>query len=231
MHVERDGAWWYPYPFPWTYYERTLDAPWWSSMAQGEALSLYSRLAAVTGEARWTEAADRTWESFPQQYEADGPWGSLVIEDHLFLEAFAGNQPPLLVANAHVFAMFGLYDYWRLTRNAEAARYFDGAASTVLERMMPLVRVEGGVMYYCVQAEYCQSPLWQNAHYHPIFVSQLETLANITGDARFTEWHDLLSADWQPAPFGAARGFEPDFEPGVEPLEMGAVPGVVEPRR
>ena len=230
MRVERDGAWWYPYLFKWTYYQRTLDAPWWSLMAQGEALSLYSRLATATDEPRWREAADRTWESFPQEYASPGPWGSLVIDDHLFLEAFAStNQPPLLVANTHVFAMFGLYDYWRLTGNTEAARYFDGGATTVLERIMPLVRVEGEVMHYCVQAEYCQSPLWQNQHYHPIFVWQLSTLADITGDTRFAEWSNLLNTDWQPTPFEGARGFVDDFEPGVEPLEMGTVPGLIEP--
>ncbi|MCD2444058.1 cell wall-binding repeat-containing protein [Agromyces sp. SYSU K20354] len=228
MHVERDGAWWYPYPFRWTYIQRTLAAPWWSMMAQGEALSLFSRLATETGEPHWFTAADRTWESFPQQYTKTGPWGSLAIDGHLYFEGFAAtNQPPLLVANTHIFAMFGLYDYWRLTGNAEAARYFDGGASTVLARIMPLVRVEGEVMYYCVQAEYCQSPSWQNQHYHPIFVWQLQTLADITGDARFAEWSSLLNADWQPTAFERAQGS--DFEPGVEPLEMGAVPGLIEP--
>ena len=85
--------------------------------------------------------------------------------------------------NGHVFAMFGLYDYWHYTGNPEVARYFDGGATTVLERMMPLVRVPGGVSYYCVQAEYCQSPLWQNGNYHGIHYWQLDTLARITGDA------------------------------------------------
>ena len=212
IRVERAGAWWYPYRFPWTYYTRTLTAPWWSAMAQGQALSLFVRLAETTRETRWDVAADRTWSSFAQPYSATAPWSSLVIDDHLYFEEYAGNQPPLLVLNGHVFAMFGLYDYWRHTGDAEAARYLNGGATTVLNRMMPLVRVENGPSYYCVQAEYCQSPLWQNQTYHVIHSWQLDTLARITDDTRFTEWSDLLRADWTP-PYVGLRQAEPETGP------------------
>ena len=228
MRIERDGAWWYPYDFKWTYYQRTLNAPWWSLMAQGEAISLYTRLATETGDpdGRWREAADRTWESFRQEYASPGPWGSLVIEDHLYFEAFASdNQAPLLVANTHVFAMFGLYDYWRLhgqSRSRPVPSTAEPPPCSIASCRWCGSRAS--VMNYCVQAEYCQSPLWQNTHYHPIFVGQLATLAEITGDARFADWSALLASDWQPSPFEAARGYDfPHFEPGVEPLEMGAI--------
>lgn len=221
IRVERGTGWWYPYNFPWTYYSRTLKAPWFSAMAQGQSLSLFTRLAEETGDPRWITAAHRTWESFRQPYSSKAPWSSLVIDDHLYFEEYAGSQPPLLVLNGHVFAMFGLYDYWHYTGNPEVARYFDGGATTVLERMMPLVRVPGGVSYYCVQAEYCQSPLWQNGNYHGIHYWQLDTLARITGDARFTEWADLLRADRPPV--AGLRSFStdlpilPDQFAGIEP--------------
>ncbi|MFF1571190.1 cell wall-binding repeat-containing protein [Leifsonia sp. NPDC058292] len=194
--TDSGGAWWYPYTFPWTYYQRTLTAPWWSGMAQGEALSLFTRLAEATHDSRWDTAADHTFASFTRPHSTTAPWSSLVIDKHLYFEEYAGDQPPLLVLNGHVFALFGLYDYWKHTGNATAARYFDGGATTVLERMMPLVRVEGGVSYYCVQADYCQSPLWQNKNYHPIHSWQLDTLARLTGDSRFTTWSDQLRSDW-----------------------------------
>ena len=217
IRVEHEGAWWYPYEFPWTYDQRTLTTPWWSAMAQGEALSLFTRLAQETGDPRWDEAADFTWASFAQAHTPGSPWGTLVIDDHLYLEAFAGNQPPLLVLNTHVFAMFGIYDYWRYTGDADAARYFDGGATSLLDRMLLNSRVEGGISFYCVQAEYCHRPRWQSDRYHLIVIWQMDTLARLTGEARFTEWADMLRDDWQPSPFGAARGFD-HFEPGVEPL-------------
>ncbi|TFV96809.1 cell wall-binding repeat-containing protein [Leifsonia flava] len=213
LHTERNGAWWYPYSFPWTYYERTISAPWYSGMAQGQALSLFVRLAEETGEKRWNTAADRTWTSFSQAKAGKAPSSTLVIDNHLYFEEYAGDQPPLLVLNGQIFAMFGLYDYWRHTGNPEAARYFTGGATTVLERMMPLVRVKGGVSYYCVQATYCHSPLWQNQTYHVIHSWQLDTLARLTGDADFTVWADRLRADWQ-APDASTRRVAP--EDGVD---------------
>ena len=50
IRVERGTGWWYPYNFPWTYYSRTLKAPWFSAMAQGQSLSLFTRLAEETGD-------------------------------------------------------------------------------------------------------------------------------------------------------------------------------------
>ncbi|MFF1632820.1 cell wall-binding repeat-containing protein [Leifsonia sp. NPDC058248] len=217
IHTERSGSWWFPYTFPWTYYDRTLKAPWYSGMAQGQVLSLFVRLAEATGNTLWDNAADHTATSFSQQHSASAPWASLVIDRHLYFEEYAGNQPPLLVLNGHIFALFGLYDYWRHTGNATAAGLIDGAATTVLERMLPAVRVVGGVSYYCVQAVYCQSPLWQNAAYHPIHSWQLDTLARLTGDARFSTAADQLRSDWAPiAPF--SRRSTP--APAPQPLDQ-----------
>ena len=198
IRVLRDGAWWFPYRHPWTYDGRTLTPPWFSAMAQGESLSLFVYLAQETGEARWNTAADRTWASLIQPYTASGPWGTLVIDDHLYFETFAGDQPPLLVMNGHIFASFGAYDYWRHTGDPTAARFFNGAWTTVAERMLPAVRVPGSASYYCVQAVFCQRPRWQNQPYHLIHIWQLDTLARITGDTAFAEWAQLLRTDWSP---------------------------------
>ncbi|QEO13855.1 hypothetical protein FLP10_05025 [Agromyces intestinalis] len=219
IRVERDGAWWYPYRFPWSYYGRVMQTPWWSAMAQGEALSLFTRLAATTGDPKWQTAAARTFGSFSQSYSPDRPWSSLVIDRHLYLEEYAGNQPPLLVLNGQMFAAFGLYDYWRATGDPRAAQLFDGAVTTVVDRMLPLVRVQGSVSYYCVQAEYCASPLWQNQSYHVIHSWQLDTLARLTGDQGFAEWAQVLRDDWSPEQ--SMRRMAPD-EPGLPgpPLEV-----------
>lgn len=240
--VPRDGAWWYPYKFPWTYYKRHLPAPWWSAMAQGQALSLFTRLAEqdpdVKTRATWKNAADKSWASFKQPYSANLPWSSLVIDKHLYFEEYASNQPPLLVLNGHAFAMFGLYDYWKFTGTAtngyaptvtaEVAKYFDGGATAVLDRMMPLTRNENDVSYYCVQSDYCQSPLWQNKNYHAIHSWQLDTLAKITGEAEFTEWADLLRADWQP-PSAFRRHGGPAVPPTDPHSGMGGDSNWIEP--
>lgn len=198
IHTTSRGAWWYPYNFPWTYFDRTMRAPWYSGMAQGQALSLFVRLAEVTGDKTWDTAADNTFASFTLPYSATQPWVSLNIDNHLYFEEYAGNQPPLLVVNGHIYAAFGIYDYWQHTGNATAERYFDGAATTVLDRMMPIARVPGGISYYCVQYEYCQVPGFQHASYHTGVAGQLADLAKETGDSSFQNWANLLTSDWSP---------------------------------
>ena len=196
--TDRDGAMWFPYTFDWTYYERTLHAPWWSGMAQGMALSVFSRLAQLQpDQPRWRVDADRVLESFTQTRVDGQPWASLVIDDHLYFEEYAGDQPPLQVLNGHIFAMFGLYDYWYLTGDTRASILFDAGASTVLT-MMPLIRQEDGPSYYCVQANYCRTPAWQNEGYHPIHIWQLRTLGTLTGNPEFAEWADTLAGDFTP---------------------------------
>lgn len=197
-HVERDGAWWYQYDWDWTYLDRTLTAPWWSGMAQGEALTVFSRLAQIQPEnAIWREAAARTFDSFLQRGSGNTePWSTVIDNGYLWFEEYAGDQPPLLVMNGHVFAIFGLYEYWLLTADERAATYIDGGATAILNSM-PLIRAEGEVSYYCSQREYCRRIEWQNPTYHPIHMQQLKALGRITGEQQFDQWAALLESDSQ----------------------------------
>lgn len=197
MRTIRGEAWWYSYPFAWNYGTRTLRPPWWSAMAQGQALSLFVRLGQATGAQRWGVAAERTWNSFVQPRTTDGPWSSLIKNGNLYLEEYAGNQKPLLVLNGQIFAMFGVHDYWRATGDPEAAAVFDGAATTVLAMMLK-IRKPGDVSYYCVDTEFCATPSWQNQTYHVIHSWQLDTLAALTGDERFAGWAQTPRDDWSP---------------------------------
>lgn len=64
--VERSGGWFYPYPFRYQLHRQyeIYEPPWYSMMAQGQALSLFCRLHRVTGATAWRTAADRTFASF-----------------------------------------------------------------------------------------------------------------------------------------------------------------------
>ncbi|MDT0156751.1 cell wall-binding repeat-containing protein [Microbacterium sp. ARD32] len=220
MRTLRGDAWWFSYRFPWTYDTRTLSAPWWSAMSQGQALSLFVRLAEETGAQRWDVAAGHTWQSFLQARSKTDPWSSTIIGGELYLEEYAGNQPPLQVLNGQIFALFGVHDYWRRTGDPAAARVFDGGATTVLA-MMPSIRVRGGVSYYCTQPGFCQRPRWQDTKYHGIHSWQLGTLAGLTGDAEFSRWATLLREDWSaPSTHSLLRSAPPAPVPlDADPLD------------
>lgn len=194
-----DGALWFPYYFPHTYYDVTMPVPWWSSMAQGQPLSLFSRLAAMNPhDARWRLHADRAFSSFKAWRALGKPWITTMDRDgYLWFEEYAGDVEPLMVVNGHIFALYGLYDYFKLTGEPDAAVLFDGGATTVL-RYFDHFRQPGGVSYYCVRPGYCRRPEWQNVFYHPVHIQQLRTLASMTGDSAFARSADELASDWQP---------------------------------
>lgn len=198
-HIDYEGAWFFQYEFDWTYLDRTLVAPWWSGMAQGESLTVFSLLAQLQPEnTQWREAADLVFKSFSVRGSGNKqPWATVVVEGQLWFEEYAGSQPPLQVLNGQVFAIFGLWEYWRLTGDVQAARYIDGGATTVLQ-IMPRIRNKDGVSYYCAQLNYCATADWMNPTYHPIHIQQLNALGRITGDPRFTAWAELLLKDKDP---------------------------------
>lgn len=198
-HVEsQDGAAWFPYPFDFALAgdpDHVIHDPWYSGMAQGQALSLFSRLYEETGEERWEDAAEQTFASFLVEKRDDGPWATMIDEQgRLWFEEYAGDTEPLKVINGHVFAMWGLYDYYRATGERDAAQLFQAGATTVRQAFDEF-RVPGETSFYCVH-ERCQIPLWQNEKYHMVHANQLEGIGKITGEDDFLERSVTLREDF-----------------------------------
>lgn len=189
---------WFEYPFDYAPREdpaRTLPAPWWSAMAQGQAMSLFVRLYERTGDEQWKAAAERTFGTFTALRKAEGPW-IVDIDDAglLWLEEYAGSNEPLHVINGHIYAMFGLVDYYVMTEDEVALRLFRGGAETLV-RSFDDWRVPDGLSYYC-EAEFCTDGAWQPGSYHRGVADQLSTLAAITGDVQFSDMASLLLQDY-----------------------------------
>lgn len=193
---DETGAPWFVYRHPHRYYDVTVPVPWWSSMGQGQPLSLFCRLAQLQpDDTRWRELADSTFRTFDYWRALGRPWiTTMDAKGYLWFEEYAADVEPLRVINGHIFALYGLYDYAMLTGDAHAIDLFDGGATTVRE-YIPTFRVPGGVSYYCAREGYCQRPEWQNASYHPIHIQQLRMLGHMTGDSTFEEGAQALEAD------------------------------------
>ncbi len=135
--VESGGAWYYPYDFDFAVHgdtTETLKAPWYSGMAQGQALSVFVRLFEVTSDEKWKTAADATYASMRQAPEGEAPFASWVDDKgRLWLEEYP--RYPVVnsekVLNGHIFAVYGLHDYWLLTQNEEVRDLTLGALRTV----------------------------------------------------------------------------------------------------
>jgi hypothetical protein len=203
--TEHRGAWYLPYPFDFSLHgmaHERLRAPWYSAMAQGQALSLFVRLHELTRDPTYRRAADGVFASFLQPGPrlvpgrvagaglppAAAPWVVFVDgRGYLWLEEYASRRPDRTF-NGHIFAAWGLWDYWRMTRDGRAAQLWDGALTT-LRAYYPTMRRPGGPSRYCVS-----HPVY-DAKYHEVHVVQMRMLAAMTRNTVFARFAAQLAAD------------------------------------
>jgi hypothetical protein len=203
--VESRGAWWYPYDFDLIRCDvgPPLRAPWYSAMAQGQLLSLFVQLYEVTGNETWRSAADRTFLSLIIGPDPEAPWASWVDPaGHLWLEEYPAS-PGITgerVLNGLIYAMYGVYDYWRLTASAEAVGIIDGVATTVRRYVPTDFRVLRWASNYSIG---CPHP---HVKYHQIHTGQTLKLYEITHAGLFATQAYLLRSDYPaPAVWGTVR--------------------------
>ncbi|MFV0127252.1 D-glucuronyl C5-epimerase family protein [Streptomyces sp. HMX112] len=195
--VQARGAWYFPYPWDYTHSEHSgvaYKAPWYSGMAQGEAISLFAQLAMLDGiteqeRTLYTTAANGAFSSLLRADNAF-PWvmnkdrsGYLWIQEYPFKTPGTGDY----TYNGMIFAMFGLWDYYQLTGNDLAAKLYDGACTT-MARYFSLLRNPRWFSHYC-QTHRIPAPtyhhhhitLWQQLHWHTdsaVFAHQMDMLVD-----------------------------------------------------
>ncbi|MFD9225373.1 D-glucuronyl C5-epimerase family protein [Streptomyces sp. NPDC060064] len=155
---EDRSAWWFPYGFDFTHTVHSgvsYKAPWYSGMAQGEAISLFVQLAeldALTDDERaaYLAAADAAFASL--QVVDDGyPWATNVDSaGYLWIQEYPGAEPGAgdYTYNGMIYAMFGVWDYYQATSSPEAAALYDACATTIA-RYWPLLRNAKWCSFYC----------------------------------------------------------------------------------
>ncbi|MEU4569606.1 D-glucuronyl C5-epimerase family protein [Micromonospora sp. NPDC023956] len=191
----RDAAWFYPYGFDYALHAvyDLFRPPWYSCMAQGQALSLFVRLHEVTGNSSWRTAADATFASFLLPPVAGKPWGVWTVDGLLWLEeypypnAVKGDR----TYNGHMFAAFGLWDYWRLTGNTDAKLLLQGALTTARDAY-------GAIRNRNWRSKYCLLHARDSGNYHTTHSIQHVQLYGMTGDEYFARIADLYYTDFPP---------------------------------
>jgi hypothetical protein len=197
--VESRGAWFYAYTFDFRVHgnpAETMRAPWYSGLAQGKVLSFFSRLATVTDDDQWREAADRTFASFLNPPSATEPWVSRVDKyGLLWLVEYPHQANPAKsdhVFNGHMSAIVGLWDYYRVSKDPVALGMYDGSITT-MRRYLPIIRVPDRASLYCVPHATPAS-----GSYHTLHISQFVFLWLMTGKPEFVGMADTLRDDAPP---------------------------------
>lgn len=199
--VESRGAWYIPYPFNFSLDGHpgvTYRAPWYSGMAQGEAISLFIQLSQIpdlSAERRqsFRTAADAVFASL--LLGDDGrPWA--VNKDkkgYLWIQEYPGATPGTgdYTFNGMIFAMFGLWDYYAETRNPLAAKLYDGCVTTIRDHYSRLRNPRW-------HAFYCHTHRVPAPSYHQHHINLLRQLHWQTGSPVLANQQDGLLDDFPP---------------------------------
>jgi hypothetical protein len=157
-----------------------LDEGWPSAMAQGRVISVLLRAKQLTDDIKYEESAQKALTTF------DPKKSKFVnfIENHVFYEEYP-TSPGSFVLNGMIFALFGLYDYYRYEKNQLAHHYFNHGIET-LEHIIDNYDMGFWSFYDLRHLSWDQSK--QNpatVHYHYIHINQLKILFALTGIERF----------------------------------------------
>ncbi|KAF0301960.1 D-glucuronyl C5-epimerase B [Amphibalanus amphitrite] len=179
-HQTAAGAWTVPV-------ERRLNnhmvlAPDWSSaMAQGQAMSLLTRVYRATGDRRYLDAARRATAPFNKD-SADGGVRTMFQDKYVWYEEYP-TVPASMVLNGFIYSLMGLYDLWRTDPEpagggAEAGRLYTAGVSS-LRALLPLYDTGSGTLYDLRHVTCHVAPNLARWDYHVTHVNQLLVLATM----------------------------------------------------
>lgn len=164
-----------------------LEAPWYSGMAQGQALSAFVRLYKVTNEEKYQEWAHQVFASF-KQLKSQNHWVAMVDNHYYWIEEYPMEQPTK-VLNGFIFAIYGLYDYYQLTKDNQVKIYLQASLTTVHDHLTQYRRKDDAGLY-------CLKHAHQSPHYHLVHIEQLQSLYQMTGVSYFLEMSQIFHHDW-----------------------------------
>jgi heparosan-N-sulfate-glucuronate 5-epimerase len=179
-NLERNagGLWVWNHHFDWDYRD-TLKAPWYSGLAQGQGVSLLLRAQAGSSDEKYRNAADKAFVVLTRS-TADG--GVLFEDDekNLWIEEYLVD-PPTHILNGFMWALWGVFDYWRVRGDGAAKRVFDRGVETLVRN---LDRFDTGYWSLYEQSG-TRLKMLASPFYHRLHIVQLRVMFNLTGEARF----------------------------------------------
>lgn len=187
LAVSWSGALWLP--FPYDNPAQHLTTPWYNALAQGSALALFSRLHRLLNDPAYLMTAKGLFHSFELLGPSTNPWVSHVDpRGYLWLEHYAGGYRGRIL-NAHLYAIFGLRDYWQETHTDAARLVLEGAITTMSDNAWKYRRIGTWSWYNLIHRV-------ANRQYHGMHIRQLRALAVSSGDAYFSTLADEFASDY-----------------------------------
>jgi len=165
-------------------YRDILKSPWYSGLAQGLGLSVLSRAYKESNKQKYLDAHTKAWVSMTKTIH-DGGVIDIDKDGNYWIEEYIVD-PPTRILNGFIWALWGIYDSWKLleidlaedllkkcyrTLETNIDKYDNGYWSLYDQAGLPLDNMT--------------SPF-----YHKLHIVQLEILSNLSGNKTFQEYAD-----------------------------------------
>ena len=157
-----------------------IKAPWVSSMAIGEVMSVYLRMYQIEGNESYLNVAKKAYE-FLKIDVADGGVRRRDENGYLWFEEYPSN-PPSYVLNGFIYTLFGLYDLYRVTGMADVKKDIDECIMTLKDN---LHRFDSG---YWSNYDLRYRELVRYYYQRNVHVPQMKVLYGLTGDSIFLKY-------------------------------------------
>lgn len=185
------GALYFPYTFDFDLHGipgETMEAPWYSGLAQSQVVSLLLRLEAITGDTAYAGAAERGARSLLLVANGTGAYTTRIDQDGYYWIDEYPMPEPAGTLNGFMSGVVGAYEYWLVSGDDEYERVVQASLATLKEHIGEY-RVPGGISYYDLKYRA------QYEAYHWIHIELLRYMALISGDPFFSEMADLFVSD------------------------------------
>ena len=115
--------------FNWVYKEELIN-PWYSGLAQGQGLSVLCRAYHISKNKKYLDCLNKVYTSFLIDVKDGGVTFTDNNED-IWIEEYIMQNKPTHILNGFIWGLWGIYDYWLLTKDTDAKNLFDKYAETL----------------------------------------------------------------------------------------------------
>lgn len=160
-----------------------------SSMAQGEGVSLLLRAHKLTQDEGYLSAARKAKDFMLKPIEEGGT--TVYQGKDVYLYEYT-NEP--LILNGWIFSLWGLYDYWKYTGDPHTEQILKATLES-LKKKLP----DYDIKYW---SKYEDGKRICSPFYHRLHIAQLTAMYELFGDAIYKEyaekWAKYEKSFWKP---------------------------------
>ena len=180
--------------FDWEYRD-ILKAPWYSALSQGQGISVLVRAYKETEDKRYLDSVKRAFVSFEKRVD-EGGVTYIDKNGYYWLEEAIVN-PPTHILNGFMWALWGIYDYYLLTREESAKKIFEEGIKTLKDN---LGKFDIGFWSLYEQSG-TKLNMLASKFYHSLHIVQLKVMYNLTRKGFFREyakkWENYQKSWWK----------------------------------